>query len=213
MGRWKKSKERRQRPEPRSLREEYGKALNLTALTELDPPGELYTTVIEMGITGGAEEAAAVAAKLEGLPDSPQERHEQIQRLGELYGGPFPEAALVLDDILSLGTIALRDNEVPGRIKVMTVRELADEMGMVGVGPVETVELLHLVHAGGMLLLDMEPGEPDELPVAVVRIAVERPSAPGVGRWRFMDEIGPDERERLIRTVEATASGRSRKLF
>jgi hypothetical protein len=204
MGRWKKSKSRRQRPDPVSLREEYGAVLNLDVLTTLEPPGELYKTIIDMSVFA---DVADLDTALAGVPEDAQERTARLQRLGELYGAPFPEAALLLDTMLDLGTLPVRDNEIEIGIKMVPLRELANDLGRTGADPQEARELLHLVHAGGLLLVDMEAGESGERPVPVLRMVVEQPTAPGVGRWRFMDETGPLERERMIDKIERTARG------
>jgi hypothetical protein len=74
--------------------------------------------------------------------------------LAQIYGGPIPATALVLDDYLRTGRIPLRDpDDAADRVVSVNLRQAAAAFG----GDLaETHGYLHRLHASGQLLLDQD---------------------------------------------------------
>lgn len=206
MGRWKKGKPKRPGRPVRSaaeLRAEFGATLDLSALERLDPPGSLYKTWLRCDPDEGP--SPEVMDHLSATaPVSSQNVYMQIMRLARLYGGTFPEAALVLDDLLSLGAVPMRDPEEPEGFRAVPLSVLSLDQAALGHDPAETADVLHLSHAGGLLLVHMEQEPDDEHPVPMVRFVVERPAAPG-GRWLFLDESDTSVKQQVTEHVRTKA--------
>lgn len=173
MGRQKRGKPRRERPGG-------GSAPGRFLLRELEPPGDAYRRWYE---PAGLEAAAATTGGAVRLPgqrlseDAREARDlaERIRRLGPVYGGHVPHAALLLDMAVDAGAVTIqRPGEAPLAVPVAAI-----VAGQQGQTPDGARRALHDLHAAGAFLITTEQAGPGGPRTAVVRFVAKRPAAPG----------------------------------
>lgn len=139
-------------------------------LQELQPPGEGYAEWIR--VTAGMNPDRI---------DDPRVGDESIAlmrrlvRLGPLYGNQVPRAALYLDNLIDTGQLPIFGAGEEG-----TLVPLAEAAAKLGSRDADPRELLHHLHAMGMLLVDTD----NDHDLAVIRIVAQKPRKPG-NPWRF----------------------------
>lgn len=145
-------------------------------LEELQPPGEPYDEWFT--IRPGVDPAQITDPRLEA--DARDLMH-RLARLGPLYDGKVPKAALFLDDLIDTGSLPIMGNDKTGSL--MPIEMMAESLGSASSDDVR--ESIHNLHAFGALLVMTD----DEHDVAYVRMVAKRPDRPG-GRWHFEGEPG-----------------------
>ncbi len=151
---------------------------------EQPPPLQAYRDII--GVPAAAKDwpehpatAAQVGAEAKDMVDT-------LVRLGPVYSGRVPFAALFLDRLIRSGKIPFGLAEDPDHCRVVTLPQVAaDIAAKSGEPPVPTDQvgmLLHELHAGGWLVVDDNH---------VVRNAIP-PSRPG-GKWLILGVTPAEE--------------------
>lgn len=160
MGRHKQNKPRRPR-RPRGY-----------TLHELQPPGQGYDDWID--VPAGLDPGAINDPRVKG---EHLEMMARIARLGPIYGGRMPEAALVLDMLIDGGQLPIAEGEENGVLVPMA--ELAERFGAAG----DIRETIHRLHSAGMLLVVDGPDDESSF----VRMVMQKPAEPGQP-WRFVGD-------------------------
>ncbi|MEU8619630.1 hypothetical protein [Streptomyces sp. NPDC048623] len=135
------------------------------SLKELDPPGVAYDTWF-IPVQGGA------GSLPRGISGRAAEFLERIQRLGRVYGGAVPEAAVRLDRYL--------DADEP---------RWGDLAGLLGIAPGDGEPdgmraSVHELHAQGRFLVEVGEEDEDSDAVPHLRVVRDRPERPG-DAWVF----------------------------
>lgn len=168
MGRRKPGKPRRERGSRMGIPQQL-------SLADLEPPGLGYDEWFEV-------EPGMNPAEIDDprLGDDAIELMRRFAYLAPLYGGKFPHAALLLDEVIATGHLAVMRSA--DDVMVIPVQEVAVHQET---DADRVRDSIHRLHAVGAFLLveDAEHGVP------VARFVARRPERPGEA-WRFADEPG-----------------------
>ncbi|MGV2914694.1 hypothetical protein [Streptomyces alfalfae] len=158
MGRKKPGKPRRQRsPQEYTLR-------------QLKPPGEPYDEWFTVH-AGSAAYRNDIRLNLNVVA-----LMDRIQRLGPLYGGEVPKAAVYLDSLIDTGKLPIFQGEDEGTLVPIADMAAAHD----GASLEEIRESIHKLHAVGALIVFSD----DDHDVSYVRMVAKRPEEPGMP-WQF----------------------------
>ncbi|MGW2401802.1 hypothetical protein ACWCYY_35135 [Kitasatospora sp. NPDC001664] len=147
------------------------------SLRQLEPPGYERWLTPAVGVDPDALAAdPTVSAEAVDLL-------RRLLRLRPVYGKSIPQQAIVLDQLVDVGTLPLQRPD--GEVIAVPVGELAARMGRVPAGDVRGH--VHELHSYGMILV----GEHQDLPAPVVRLVVGKPAKPGEP-WLFGGDIASD---------------------
>ena len=146
-------------------------------LQELQPPGSGYDEWINVSPDmdpSGIDDPRLGAEAMELM--------HRFARLGPLYDGKVPMAAVLLDGLLDTGHLPVFGHEESGSLvplEEVTARWFSD------VPPDAVRDSLHRLHAAGALLVFSH----DEHDVSYVRLVAKKPEEPGQP-WHF--QVDPD---------------------
>lgn len=145
-------------------------------LQELRPPGDAYDEWYTVNPDMSAEQVAAMGVDPEAL-----DIMRRMARLGPLYNGELPKAALLLDQLIDTGHLPLLSDDEEGILMSLETMVPAQASG----DPDSIRESVHNLHSVGALLVVTD--EKHDMPF--VRLVAKRPDHPG-DRWYF--EGDPD---------------------